>query len=211
MFTNTVKAEQEKRGSRETYERIAARPAQGAFSGDEIAFIQSRDSFYLASVSETGWPYVQHRGGPTGFLRVSGPTSLAFADYRGNRQFVSTGNIGQDDRISLILMDYPQKARLKILGHAGIVEVGEDAALAKSLTGDGNPAPERLVTIRVVAFDWNCPKYITPRFTEDEVTALVAPHLSSRDAAITRLADRLSALGENPDALLQKEPPDDSR
>jgi predicted pyridoxine 5'-phosphate oxidase superfamily flavin-nucleotide-binding protein len=147
-----------------------------ALTEEEIQFIEARDSFYLATVSETGWPYVQHRGGKAGFLKVINPTSLAFADYRGNRQLISTGNLAVENRVSLFLMDYPQRTRLKILGHARTVDAREDPELAAKIAGDEvRSVVERLFLINVVSFDWNCPKYITPRYTADEVEAAVTP------------------------------------
>jgi len=143
---------------------------------DEAAFLAARDSFYLASVSETGWPYVQHRGGPRGFLRVLDPLTLAFADVRGNRQLVTAGNVAHDSRVALLLMDYPARRRLKILGRATFTDAARDPALAASLArADGRARVERVVRIAVEAWDWNCPQHITPRYTVDEVEALVAP------------------------------------
>ena len=145
-------------------------PGLDELGPDESAFIAQRDSFYLASVSETGWPYIQHRGGPAGFLRVVSPRQLAFADYRGNRQMVTTGNVAVDDRVSLFLMDYPRRERLKILGHARVVDAREHPELAAQFASDDTrKITERIVLIDVVSFDWNCPKYITPRFTATEV------------------------------------------
>jgi predicted pyridoxine 5'-phosphate oxidase superfamily flavin-nucleotide-binding protein len=141
----------------------------------EEEFIAARDSFYMASVTETGWPYVQHRGGPAGFLRVLAPDLIGFADVRGNRQMLTTGNVSANDRVALILVDYPQRSRLKIIGHASIVPAAEDPALAASLQVSGMAPAERLVRIKVVAFDWNCPKYITPRYTLAEIEAAMAP------------------------------------
>ena len=150
----------------------------------EARFIADRDSFYLGSVGETGWPYVQHRGGPKGFLKVLDPATLAFADYRGNRQLLSTGNIYVNDRVALFLMDYKDRARLKILGHARVEDVRENTALAERLAqGDIRNKVERVVTIEVVSYDWNCPKYITPRYSLDEVEEAIAP-LKSRIAEL---------------------------
>jgi predicted pyridoxine 5'-phosphate oxidase superfamily flavin-nucleotide-binding protein len=150
----------------------------------EARFIADRDSFYLGSVGETGWPYVQHRGGPKGFLKVLDPATLAFADYRGNRQLLSMGNFHVNDRVALFLMDYKNQARLKILGHARVEDVRENAALAEWLVqGDRRNKVERVVTIEVVSYDWNCPKYITPRYSLDEVEEAVAP-LKSRIAEL---------------------------
>jgi hypothetical protein len=142
----------------------------------EAAFIAARDSFYIGTISEAGWPYVQHRGGPPGFLRVLNPTSLAFADFQGNRQLLTTGNVAASDRVALFLMDYPNRARLKILGHARIEDARSRPELLVQLSDRSVRAGvERLVFIEVVSFDWNCPSYITPRFSVEEVEALAAP------------------------------------
>jgi predicted pyridoxine 5'-phosphate oxidase superfamily flavin-nucleotide-binding protein len=147
-----------------------------ALTNDESQFILSRDSFYMATVSESGWPYMQHRGGKPGFLHVVNPTTLAFADYKGNRQMLSTGNLAVNDRVCLFLMDYPQRTRLKILGHARIEDVREHPELAaKFAAPDVRRIVERVFFIDVVSFDWNCPKYITPRYTVAEIEALVEP------------------------------------
>lgn len=178
MFTPRVKAVQARQGSRAAYEPFEApeAPARDRLGPDEAAFIAARDSFYMASVSETGWPYVQHRGGPPGFLLVLDERTLAFADFRGNRQYVSVGNLLGDDRVSLILVDYPNRRRLKILGRARLVEAGEDAALVSGLQpADYRGRAERAFVIELAAFDWNCPQHITPRFSEGEVEALLAP------------------------------------
>ena len=151
-------------------------PERDALTPEEGEFIAARDSFYLATVSETGWPYVQHRGGAPGFLHVVSPTQLAFADYKGNRQLLSTGNLAVNDRVALFLMDYPRRERLKILGHARTVDARAHPVLVAHLA---EPAVrglvERVFLVDVLSFDWNCPKYITPRFTASEVEAAVAP------------------------------------
>lgn len=151
-------------------------PADDALGDDEAAFIGARDSFYMSSVSETGWPYVQHRGGPPGFLKVLSRDSLAFADYKGNRQMLTTGNLTGSDRVCLFLMDYPHRQRLKILGRAEILDARDDTDLVAQITEpEMVKITERIVRIRVVGFDWNCPKYITPRFTAAEVNELIVP------------------------------------
>ena len=154
---------------------VTPQMAPDPLTPDEIDFIGQRDSFYLGTVSPTGWPYIQHRGGPPGFLRVLDPQRLAFADYTGNRQMITTGHVANDDRVSLFLMDYPQRQRLKIIGHARVLDAREHPDLVESLA---DPATrritERLVLIDVVSYDWNCPKYITPRYTATEVEAAVA-------------------------------------
>ena len=174
--------------------RVAPSAERDALGPDEIAFIGERDSFYIATLTSTGWPYVQHRGGPQGFLHVLDAHTLGFADLRGNRQLVTTGNVASDPRASLILVDYPRRERLKILGHARVVDARADPALARALA----PAPElrsrveRLFAVDVVGFDWNCPAYITPRYTEAEVERATAPlrqriaELEARVAAVPR-------------------------
>jgi len=155
---------------------ISGAPARDALTDDEMGFIRSRDSFYMATVSETGWPYMQHRGGKPGFLHVLSPTQLAFADYKGNRQMLSTGNLAVNDRVTLFLMDYPQRTRLKILGHARIEDARQHPELVAQLAEpEAQRIVERLFFIDVVSFDWNCPKYITPRYTAAEVEEAVAP------------------------------------
>ena len=153
-----------------------AAPECDPLTDEEREFIAARDSFYLATVTETGWPYVQHRGGKPGFLRVLSPTTLAFADFGGNRQMLSTGNLAANDRVALFLMDYPQRTRLKILGHARVDDARQHPELVQQLAEpDVHRIVERLFFIEVVSFDWNCPKYITPRYTIEEIQELVMP------------------------------------
>jgi hypothetical protein len=176
-FTPAVQAQQEAHGSRASYERFSAGPAWNDRLGpDEVEFVHARDGFYLSSGSETGWPYVQFRGGPPGFLRVLDEQTLAWADFRGNRQYVSVGNLAGNDRVAMILMDYANRRRLKILGRAELREVGAYENLAARLAVPGYKAVvERTVLVRVAGFDWNCPQHITPRFTVDEIERTVKP------------------------------------
>ena len=156
--------------------KIAGAPDRDPLGQAEAEFIATRDSFYVGSISESGWPYVQHRGGPAGFLRVRNGTTLVFADYKGNRQLLSTGNVSVNDRVALFLMDYKNRERLKILGHARIQDAREHPELAEQFTDPKmRSSVERLVFIDVVSFDWNCPKYITPRYSAEEVEELVGP------------------------------------
>ena len=142
----------------------------------EADFIVARDSFYLGTVSDNGWPYIQHRGGPVGFLRVLNPTTLAFADYHGNRQLLSTGNISSDDRVALFLMDYKKRERLKILGHARVEDARDHPELIEQLPEPSFQARTgRIFFINVASFDWNCPKYITPKYSIGEVEELAGP------------------------------------
>lgn len=145
---------------------------------EEIQFITKRDSFYMATVNSDGWPYVQHRGGPAGFLRVVDAHTLGFADFRGNRQLLSTGNVISNDRIALFLMDYRQRERLKINGHVRVLDAREHTQLADDLASPLLRAKtERIFLIEMLSFDWNCPQYITPRYTDDEMeTVLAALH-----------------------------------
>ena len=185
-FTPAVQALQAAHGSRGAYARMAAQggPRDG-LSARETDFLAATDSFYLASVSETGWPYVQHRGGPRGFLRVLSPARLAFADFGGNRQYVSAGNVSRDERVSLFVMDYANRQRLKLLGHLRFEDVADaDPELVFAVELPGYRARvERIATIEVEAFDWNCPQHITPRYTLEQVEAASQP-LHERIAAL---------------------------
>ncbi len=176
-----------RRGQTQYYGRavhIPEAPERDPLGQDEAEFIAERDSFYLGSIIETGWPYIQHRGGPKGFLRVVNETTLAFADYRGNRQLLTTGNVSVNDRVALFLMDYPSRARLKILGHARVEDARSHPELVSQLADQTmRSSVERLVFIDVVSFDWNCPKYITPRYSAEEIEAYVGP-LKSRIAEL---------------------------
>jgi predicted pyridoxine 5'-phosphate oxidase superfamily flavin-nucleotide-binding protein len=154
------------------------------FTENEADFIADRDSFYMATVSESGWPYVQHRGGPRGFLKLVDDRTLAFADYRGNRQYISTGNLAADDRVCLFLMDYGKRARLKVYARVTTLALDADSALTALFTVPSYKAKlERIFRLSLQAFDWNCPQHITPRFTEHEI-----------DEAMRPLRDRLAQL-----------------
>jgi len=183
------------RRAQEHYYGAAPGPTGAALEFDvlgdeEIAFIQARDSFYMASVSEDGWPYMQHRGGRAGFLHVMGSHTLAFADYRGNRQLLSTGNLASNDRVALFLMDYPRRERLKILGHAKIEDARQHGEMVTRLAGpEIQKLVERIFFINVVAFDWNCSQHIIPRFTAEQVREAVAPlqqRIAELEAALAR-------------------------
>jgi predicted pyridoxine 5'-phosphate oxidase superfamily flavin-nucleotide-binding protein len=177
-FTPLVKEQQQLHGSRHLYERVEHSPDPGDRLGpDEQAFIRARDGFYMASVSETGWPYIQFRGGSPGFLHVVDDQTVGFADLRGNRQYISTANLQHDDRVALFLMDYPAQSRLKILGHVRILEGDAEAGeLIETLrVPEEKTPPERAVLIHIEGFDWNCPQHITPRYAEAELTEILAP------------------------------------
>jgi len=174
--TPSVRAAQAANGSRDMWENFKGHRTFDRFTENEAAFIAARDSFYMATVSETGWPYVQHRGGPRGFLKVLDDKTLGFADFRGNLQYISVGNLAADDRAALILVDYPNRARLKILAHVEVRSIAADSELAARLSLPGYKGkPERAFLLHLETFDWNCQQHITPRFTIDEIEAAVAP------------------------------------
>lgn len=171
VFTPLVKQLQERYGSRRQYERMEnAGAAQDRFSEFEREFLAARDSFYWATIGATGWPYVQHRGGPKGFLKVIDDQTLALGDFRGNKQYISTGNLQSDNRVAMIMVDYPRQARLKILGRVEILE-GEPAQswLPRVRIPEEKTPIERVFVIHVEAYDWNCPQHITPRYTAEEI------------------------------------------
>ncbi|MEQ8311819.1 MAG: pyridoxamine 5'-phosphate oxidase family protein [Sphingopyxis sp.] len=178
LFDDAIKAMQERHGSRAPYLKMDA-GADGtpdALTAKELDYIALRDSFYIASVTADGWPYMQHRGGPAGFLSHIAGNRIGFADYRGNRQYISTANLAGNDRVSLFLMDYPNRDRLKLVGHAIGVELADDPALVASLMPEGYRAvPERAFLIDVIGWEWNCSQHITPRFTEAEISAAIRP------------------------------------
>jgi uncharacterized protein len=170
-FTPLVKRLQERYGSRQQYERVERSGGQSDRLTDfESEFLADRDSFYWATVGATGWPYVQHRGGPKGFLKVIDDHTVAFADFRGNKQFISTGNLMNDSRVAMILVDYPRQARLKILGRVEIFEGENSSDWLERVRIPGYKAIiERVFVIHVEAYDWNCPQHITPRYTTEEI------------------------------------------
>jgi uncharacterized protein len=201
-FTDTVKAVQQSMGSRRAYaHREDGSDINDRLGPSEAEFITDRNGFYIASVSETGWPYVQFRGGPPGFLRVLDDKTLGYADFRGNRQYVTTGNVARNDRVSLFLMDYVHRQRLKILGRIAVTDMKDDPELVAKLTVADYPARvERAMLITVEAFDWNCPQHITPRFTEAELADALAPirqELTSLRAENERLRRTIDAGAES--------------
>ena len=197
LFTDRARALQQEAGSRTSYARMESGDHGPDLIGDaEAAFIAARDSFYMASVTETGWPYVQHRGGPPGFLHVLEGNRLGFADYRGNRQFMSIANLEASPRVSLFLMDYPNRRRLKLIGTASLVD-GEAAPdlIASLMPPDYQAKAERAIIIDVVGYDWNCPQHITPRFGQADLEQAIMPfanELNQLRAENARLQARLT-------------------
>lgn len=177
VFTPVIKSLQERYGSRGQYARREASAfSQDGLGPSEIEFLAASDSFYMSSIGSSGWPYVQHRGGPKGFLKVIDPHTVAFADFRGNKQYITTGNLMTDDRVALILVDYPHQARLKILGRVSILEGPSAKEWIDKLREPGyDAAIERVFVIHVEALDWNCQQHITPRYTEDQIRQALRP------------------------------------
>lgn len=198
-FTPLVKEQQEKHGSRRQYARMEEIGEAGDRLTDfEQEFIAGRDGFYMASTGETGWPYIQYRGGEKGFLHVLDDRTLGFADLRGNKQYISVGNLEHDDRVALFFMDYAHQMRLKILGRAEVHE--NDAAAAELLAklrvpGEKTPA-ERAIVIRVEGFDWNCPQHITPRYTQEELAGTLEPVRKRMEALEAENARLRTLVGE---------------
>ncbi|MCW5752277.1 MAG: pyridoxamine 5'-phosphate oxidase family protein [Alphaproteobacteria bacterium] len=179
-FTPTVKKVQEELGSRSNYARMeeVPEPVNQRLTEAEAGFIAARNSLYMATVGETGWPYIQHRGGPAGFVRVLDGRTIGFADFRGNRQYVSVGNLMTDERVSLFFMDYANRRRLKLFGRARIVGLEDRETLSRLELPDYRARVERGFLITVEAFDWNCPQHIAARFAPEEVRAMTQPLLS---------------------------------
>ena len=197
-FSRAVKAQQERLGSRRIYEKMGT----GAGWDEEItearaAFIRERDSVYIATASADGRPYIQHRGGPKGFLKILDEKTLAFVEYAGNRQYISMGNLSENDRAYIFLMDYPNRRRVKIWGRAEFVE--DDADLLARLVDDGYDArPERAFVFHVGAWDVNCPQHITPRFTQEEIEPTIRD-LEQRNESLQARVEELKAALERRD------------
>jgi uncharacterized protein len=196
-FTDAVRAVQHQHGSDGFYDRKrvqgTAAPGADALTEDEKDYLAERDSFYLSTVSETGWPYVQFRGGPAGFLRVVDDHTIGWADFRGNLQYISTGNVARNDRVALIAVDYVHRRRLKIFGHARVVSAEDDPALMQTFTdADYDATIERAVLITVEAYDWNCPQHITERFS----AADLQPHLAELQDQLATLRTENARLRE---------------
>ena len=198
-MTPSVRAVQAQKGADRIWQHFKGHREFHRFTENEAAFIAERDSFYMATVSETGWPYVQHRGGPRGFLKVVDEKTLAFADYRGDRQYISTGNLAADDRACLFLMDYPPSGAAQDLRPRGSACADDDPDLTTFVAmPDYKAKLERIFRLRLETFDWNCPQHITPRFTEQEVAEAVRP-LRDRLAQLeTENAELRSCLQRNP-------------
>ena len=194
-FTDAVKAMQEKLGSRPSYARMERGAYVDGLKESEIHFISQRDSFYMASIGENSFPYIQHRGGPKGFVKVLDDRRIGFIDFRGNMQYISVGNIVTNNNVALIMVDYPSRTRLKILAKAEIVELQDDPVLYDLLDlNEYKFKPERMMVFHVEAYDWNCPQHITPRYTVQDIEKAFADHLehiAKLQAEITELKHKL--------------------
>lgn len=212
-FTPIVRRLQEQAGSRASYSAMdAGDDYNNLLTEREASFISERDSFYMASVSETGWPYIQHRGGPIGFMKPLDATRIGFADYAGNRQYVSTGNFINDERVALFFMDYASRRRLKLLGRVELIGPEDKETLPSLTDPDYLATIEKGMVIHVQAFDWNCPQHITPRFSEDQVRELLLPSLRQEiasevdtvsTAAVARTANPANTEGSIGDGPLE--------
>lgn len=194
-FTDAVKAMQEKLGSRLVYARMERDNYDDGLTENEIDFIAQRDSFYMATIGENSFPYIQHRGGPKGFLKVLDAKRIGIVDFRGNMQYISTGNITTNNNVALIMVDYPARARLKILAKAEIVELKDDPGLYDLLAPeDYKFKPERMMIFNIEAYDWNCPQHITPRYTIEDIQEAFAgqrDHIAKLEAELKELKLKL--------------------
>lgn len=195
-FTDAIKKIQEEVGSRSTYDHMEKMSVVDGLTNNEINFIGDRDSFYMASFGENEYPYIQHRGGPAGFIKVIDNKTIGIVDFAGNRQYISTGNISKNNKVALILLSYPQRARLKIYANAKIVDLKENGELYNLLKPtDYKFKPERMMIFEIQAYDWNCPQHITPRYTAEEIEEALLPqreYIKNLENKIKELESKLS-------------------
>ncbi|MDW8851884.1 pyridoxamine 5'-phosphate oxidase family protein [Flavobacterium sp. MMLR14_040] len=195
-FTDAIKKMQEEVGSRSAYDRMEKMSVVDGLTDNEINFIGDRDSFYMASFGENEYPYIQHRGGPAGFIKVIDNKTIGIVDFSGNRQYISTGNISKNEKVALILLSYPQRARLKIYANAKIVDLEENEELYNLLKpADYKFKPERMMIFEIQAYDWNCPQHITPRYTTEEIEEALLPqreYIKNLENKIKELESKLS-------------------
>jgi len=196
-FTDAIKKIQEEVGSRGAYDRMEKTSVVDGLTENEIRFIGERDSFYMASFGENEYPYIQHRGGPAGFIKVIDNKTIGIVDFAGNRQYISTGNISKNEKVALILLSYPQRARLKLYANAKIVDLEENEALYELLKpADYKFRPERMMVFEIQAYDWNCPQHIVPRYSAEEIEEALLPqkeYIKNLENKIKELELKLSA------------------
>lgn len=194
-FTDAVKAMQEKAGSRTSYARMELQTYVDGLTENEVGFIAQRDSFYIASIGENNFPYIQHRGGPKGFVKVLDAKRIGFIDFRGNMQYISVGNIATNNNVALIMVDYPSKTRLKILAKAEVVELKDNPSLYDLLDlTEYKFKPERMIVLNIEAYDWNCPQHITPRYTLEDIEEAFAAqrdHIAKLETEVKELKLKL--------------------
>jgi predicted pyridoxine 5'-phosphate oxidase superfamily flavin-nucleotide-binding protein len=195
-FTDAVKKLQEKHGSRRGYERMERFSKVDGLTEHEMTFIENRDSFYLASIGAKEFPYIQHRGGPKGFLKVLDSKRIGFIDFIGNRQYVSVGNMATNNNVALIMIDYPTRTRLKIYAKSEVIELKDNLELYEILDlEDYRFRPERMMVFHIEAYDWNCPQHITPRYTTEEIEAAFLPqqkYITSLEQEIKELKEKIN-------------------
>ncbi len=195
-FTTAVKEMQEKLGSRASYARMERDTYLDGLTANEVNFIEQRDSFYMATIGENNFPYIQHRGGPKGFLKVLDAKRLGFIDFKGNMQYISVGNLATNNNVALIMVDYPSKSRLKIFAKAEIVELKDDPSLYTLLGLNAYKfRPERMMVLHIEAYDWNCPQHITPRYTVEDIEEAFAPqrnYIAQLEAEVKALKQQLN-------------------
>lgn len=193
-FTDAVRDLQEKLGSRKSYARLEQRSYVDGLTENEVTFISDRDSFYMATIGENDYPYIQHRGGPKGFIKVLDKKRLGIIDYKGNAQYITVGNMASNNHVALIMVDYPTRTRLKLYARARVVELEDDAALYAQLDVEGYQVrAERMMVFDVDAYDWNCPQHITPRYSLEEIDKAFASqreYISQLEAEIKRLKEK---------------------
>ena len=197
-FTDAVKNLQEKAGSRSSYARIEKETFQDGLTSNETAFIEQLDSFYMATTGANGFPYIQHRGGPKGFLKVLDAKRLGFIDFKGNKQYISSGHIATNPNVALIMVDYPSRTRLKIYAKAEIISVTAQPELFALLDLEHYSfRPDQLMTLHIEAFDWNCQQHITPRYTIGEIEEAFNPQkelIAKLEAEIITLKNKIKTL-----------------
>ncbi len=194
MFQGAVADLQRAEGTFDKFQKFYVHRTQSELSEDDIAFITARDSFYISSLNDQGWPYIQHRGGARGFVQVLGASQLACADYVGNKQFITMGNLMADDRVSLFFMDYLNHTRLKVQGRATLKSVTDsDPKLVAQLDTGDTPA-QRILTIDIVSMDWNCPKYIPTLYPEDIIRDVIGQQMGKLQAENEALKAELAKL-----------------
>ncbi len=190
-FTDEVKKIQEKMGSRATYARLEKNTYVDGLTQNEVSYIAGMDSFYLATIGENGFPYIKYRGGPKGFVKVLDAKRIGFIDFSGNKQYISVGNIATHPNVSLIMVDYPTRSRLKILAKVEIINIKEAPDLYNTLDLDGYPfKPERMMVFHIEAYDWNCHQHITPKYTLEDIQDAFA----SQHEYITKLETEIKEL-----------------